>query len=233
MNLAVALGAAPDHAFRPQGVFAQFVDGGVIVVVDLVGQRQVGRIEDARLAAHEVQEARGLFDAQPGKSGRGAPGCSRPCLPTTGRVRAVHGRRGGRRGRPGRAAGYAEDDRSGRGPAPVGWAGRPGQARADGRDRAGREGGSLGTQLLEHEGDRSGRGPARAGWTGRPGPARADGWDRAGREGGSLGTQLLEHESRRGRAQGAELPGGGYGGRRRRTEKGGIAVPLEEGGRRG
>ncbi|MNT30774.1 hypothetical protein D3C72_1665840 [compost metagenome] len=66
-NLAVALGAAPDHAFRPQGVFAQFVDGGMIVVIDLIRQRQVGRIEDAGLAAHEAQKARGLLDAQAGK----------------------------------------------------------------------------------------------------------------------------------------------------------------------
>ncbi len=57
-------GLLPDHAFRPQGVFAQFVDGGMVVVVDLIGQRQIGRIEDARLATHEAQKARGLLDAQ-------------------------------------------------------------------------------------------------------------------------------------------------------------------------
>ena len=38
-----------------------------LVVVDLIGQRQVGRIEDARFATHEAQKARGLFDAQAGK----------------------------------------------------------------------------------------------------------------------------------------------------------------------
>ncbi|MNL57798.1 hypothetical protein D3C87_1813870 [compost metagenome] len=42
------------------------MDGRVIVVVDLIGQRQVGRIEDARLATHEAQKACGLFDAKAG-----------------------------------------------------------------------------------------------------------------------------------------------------------------------
>jgi hypothetical protein len=50
-NLAVALGTAPDHAIR-QGMFTQ------VVVLDLIGQRQVGRIEDAGLAFHEAQKAR-------------------------------------------------------------------------------------------------------------------------------------------------------------------------------
>ncbi|MNY09502.1 hypothetical protein D3C86_1424180 [compost metagenome] len=63
----MALGAAPDHAFGPQGMFAQFVDGGMVVVVDLIRQRQVGWIEDTRLAAHEAQKAGGFLDAEAGK----------------------------------------------------------------------------------------------------------------------------------------------------------------------
>jgi hypothetical protein len=37
------------------------MDGGVVVVLDLIGQRQVGRIEDAGLAAHELQQPRSLL----------------------------------------------------------------------------------------------------------------------------------------------------------------------------
>ncbi|MNN35178.1 hypothetical protein D3C81_1490220 [compost metagenome] len=48
-------------------MFAQFVDGGMVVVVDLIRQRQVGWIEDTRLAAHEAQKAGGFLDAEAGK----------------------------------------------------------------------------------------------------------------------------------------------------------------------
>jgi len=46
-------------------MLAQFLDGRVVVVGDQIGQRQVRRIEDARLAAEELEQARGLFDDEP------------------------------------------------------------------------------------------------------------------------------------------------------------------------
>ena len=47
---AMPFGAAPDLAFGPFRELAQFADGGMIVAGDLVGKRQVRRIEDACLA---------------------------------------------------------------------------------------------------------------------------------------------------------------------------------------
>ena len=38
-------------------MLAQFVDGGMIVAGDLVGQRQVGRVEDAGLGAEKAAAA--------------------------------------------------------------------------------------------------------------------------------------------------------------------------------
>ncbi len=39
----------------------QFSNGGMVVVRHLVGQRQVARIEDARLAPEELQQAGGFL----------------------------------------------------------------------------------------------------------------------------------------------------------------------------
>lgn len=64
-DLAMALGAAPHLRFGPQRVFAQLVDGGVIVVLDLIGQRQVGRVEDAGFAAKELQQPCCFLDREP------------------------------------------------------------------------------------------------------------------------------------------------------------------------
>lgn len=59
---AVALGAAPDLAFRPQGLVAQLTCGRVVIALDLIGKRQLDRIEDACLAAEQVQQPRELFN---------------------------------------------------------------------------------------------------------------------------------------------------------------------------
>ena len=40
-DLAMPLGAAPDLCLGPQGMLAQLVDRRVVVILDLVGQRQV------------------------------------------------------------------------------------------------------------------------------------------------------------------------------------------------
>src|SRR5205809_2200529 len=66
-DLAVAFGAAPYMAFRPYRQVAQLVDRGMIVAGDLVGQREIGRIEYARLGAKEPQQTRSFFGGQPGK----------------------------------------------------------------------------------------------------------------------------------------------------------------------
>ncbi|KAK0342308.1 hypothetical protein LTR94_022769 [Friedmanniomyces endolithicus] len=63
-DLAVPLRAAPDHGLGPHGVFAQFVDGGMVVAGDLIGQGQVGGVEDAGLAPHPPQQPRRLLHAQ-------------------------------------------------------------------------------------------------------------------------------------------------------------------------
>jgi hypothetical protein len=63
-DLAVALWTAPDLAFRPERILPQFLDRW-IVVRDLVGKRQIGGVEDARLAAEELEQARGLLDEEP------------------------------------------------------------------------------------------------------------------------------------------------------------------------
>src|SRR3546814_4339135 len=64
-DLSVPLGAAPDLAFRPERMLAQFFDRRMIVVGDQVGKRKVGRIEDARFAAEQLEQARGLLDDEP------------------------------------------------------------------------------------------------------------------------------------------------------------------------
>lgn len=46
-------------------MLAQFLDGRMIVIGDLIGQWEVRRIEDARLAPELLQQARGLLDNQP------------------------------------------------------------------------------------------------------------------------------------------------------------------------
>ncbi|MNC55267.1 hypothetical protein D3C75_1047880 [compost metagenome] len=53
----------PDLAFRPLHQLTQFLDLGV-GDGRIVGQRQTGGIEDARLGAEVLQQARGFFDQQ-------------------------------------------------------------------------------------------------------------------------------------------------------------------------
>ena len=53
----------PDLAFGPLQQFAQLLDFGV-GGRSIVGQPQTGRIEDARLCAEMLQQARGFFDQQ-------------------------------------------------------------------------------------------------------------------------------------------------------------------------
>lgn len=44
---------------------AKFLDGGMIVIRDLVGERQVGGIEDSRLAAEQPEQPGRLLDDEP------------------------------------------------------------------------------------------------------------------------------------------------------------------------
>lgn len=53
-DLSVPLGATPHLPFRPQRMFTQFMDGGMIVILDLIGHWQVRRIENPRLAAEQL-----------------------------------------------------------------------------------------------------------------------------------------------------------------------------------
>src|SRR3546814_2625415 len=46
-------------------MLAQFVNRRMIVVLDLIGHGQIGGIEDPRLAAEELEQARGLFNHEP------------------------------------------------------------------------------------------------------------------------------------------------------------------------
>ena len=64
-DLAVALGAAPDHALGPDRVLAQLVDRRMVVAGDLVGKRQVRGVEDPHLGAEVAQEPRGLLGGEP------------------------------------------------------------------------------------------------------------------------------------------------------------------------
>src|SRR3546814_20886983 len=66
-DLAMTLGAAPDLAFGPERMLAQFFDRRMIVIGDQVGEREVRRIEDARLAAEQLEQACGLLDPEPRK----------------------------------------------------------------------------------------------------------------------------------------------------------------------
>ncbi|MBB3981394.1 hypothetical protein GGR44_001041 [Sphingobium fontiphilum] len=45
-------------------MFAQFVDGGMIVVLDRIWQGQVERIENPRLATEELEQARCFLNGQ-------------------------------------------------------------------------------------------------------------------------------------------------------------------------
>ena len=47
-------------------MLAQFVHGGMIIALHLVGQRQVGRVEDARFAPEKLQQPGSLFDGEAG-----------------------------------------------------------------------------------------------------------------------------------------------------------------------
>src|SRR3546814_7087645 len=58
-DLAVPFGAAPNHAFRPERMLAKLMHRRVIIVLDLVGEREIGRIEDPHFGAKE--------DEQPGR----------------------------------------------------------------------------------------------------------------------------------------------------------------------
>ena len=64
-DLAMTLGAAPDMTFGPERMLAKFLDRRMIVIGDQVGEREVRRIEDARLAAEQLEQSRGLFDDEP------------------------------------------------------------------------------------------------------------------------------------------------------------------------
>src|SRR3546814_13562145 len=69
-DLAMTLGAAPDLAFGPERMLAQFFDRRMIVIGDQVGEREVRRIEDARLAAEQLEQACGLLDRKSGVEGK-------------------------------------------------------------------------------------------------------------------------------------------------------------------
>ena len=46
-------------------MLAQFVDGGMVIAADLIGQRQVRRIEDARLRPKQLEQTRRFLDREP------------------------------------------------------------------------------------------------------------------------------------------------------------------------
>src|SRR3546814_11251668 len=73
-DLAMTLGAAPDLAFGPERMLAQFFDRRMIVIGDQVGEREVRRIEAARLAAEQLEPACGLLDHE--HRNRATPQCS-------------------------------------------------------------------------------------------------------------------------------------------------------------
>src|SRR3546814_11795754 len=58
-DLAVPFGTAPDHALGPERMLAKLMHRRVIIVLDLVGEREIGRIEDPHFGAEE--------DEQPGR----------------------------------------------------------------------------------------------------------------------------------------------------------------------
>ena len=45
-------------------MLAQFVDGGVVIPPDLIGKRQVGGIEDARLCPEQLEQAGSFLDRE-------------------------------------------------------------------------------------------------------------------------------------------------------------------------
>ena len=47
-------------------MLAQFVNRRMIIVLDLIGHRKICGIEYPRLAAEELEQARGLFNHEPG-----------------------------------------------------------------------------------------------------------------------------------------------------------------------
>src|SRR3546814_19599921 len=64
--LAVPLGAAPHLPLRPEGECAQLMHGGMIVICNLIGQRQGRWIEDTGFTPEQPEKACCLLDAQAG-----------------------------------------------------------------------------------------------------------------------------------------------------------------------
>src|SRR3546814_17846846 len=69
-DLAVPFGTAPHHRFRPQGMLAQLMDCRMIVTLDLIGQRQIARIEYAHLGAEQDEQAGRLLHRKPAERTR-------------------------------------------------------------------------------------------------------------------------------------------------------------------
>src|SRR3546814_11675919 len=55
-DLAVPFRAAPDLALGPERMRPQFVNRRMIVILDLIGHRQIGGIENPRFAAEELEQ---------------------------------------------------------------------------------------------------------------------------------------------------------------------------------
>ncbi len=64
-DLAVPLRAAPHLTFRPQGMLAQFVDGGVVIGLHLIGQWQIAWVEYSHLGAEQDQQPCRFLDSKP------------------------------------------------------------------------------------------------------------------------------------------------------------------------
>src|SRR3546814_12784653 len=62
--LAVPLGAAPHLPLRPGGECAQLMHGGMIVICNMIGQRQGRWIEDTGFPPAQPQKACYLLDAK-------------------------------------------------------------------------------------------------------------------------------------------------------------------------
>src|SRR3546814_16237472 len=65
VDLDVPFGTAPHHRFRPQGMLAQLMDCRMIATLDLIGQRQIARIEYAHLVAEQDEQADRLTHRKP------------------------------------------------------------------------------------------------------------------------------------------------------------------------
>ncbi len=61
----MSLGAAPDHAFGPQRMLPQLMDGGMIVALHLIGQRQVAWIKYPHLGAEQDQQPSRFLGREP------------------------------------------------------------------------------------------------------------------------------------------------------------------------